>query len=78
MLHCNTNEETFSTARTGHTMRMSMMNTFQQAGEAMLLAQEGNRQIASALWRGLKTGAVRLLDFAVTAMIRAPGSHFLP
>ena len=54
------------------------MNTFSRAGEAMLLAQEGQAQLAVALWGALRRVAGRVAISAATLLSRMPGPHIVP
>jgi len=59
-------------------MRIETMNTFTQAGEAMLQSHEGSRLIAEALWAAIKSGARRVARFVAASFNWAPGPHMLP
>lgn len=54
------------------------MNSLEKTGEALLLAHEGNRQIALAVWTAITTGARRFGNFLWTAISLVPGPHTLP
>lgn len=51
------------------------MNTFDTVGEAMLLAEEGRRQIADAIVNELRKLFRRIGQASATALRGAPGPH---
>lgn len=54
------------------------MDNLEAAGEALLQAHEGSRQIALAVWGGLRAAGRRIARFLGAAISQSPGPHMLP